>query len=397
MTTFIALAAVIALAAGIAIAWPIIRSRKASGMGEREANLAVLGDQAGDLDGARDRGEISMESHARAIDELKRRVAEDVDAPPGSPGASRSWRLAGWIAAACVPAVAALVYVVLGNPRAIDVPAGSPPREAPHALAGAQVAGMADQLAARLRENPEDAEGWATLGRSLAAVGRFAEAADALGEAARRAPANAGVLADRADVLAMAQGRRFDGEPDRLIAQALAADPRHVKAIALAGTSAFERGDYAVAARHWRRLLSMVPAQSETARQVEARAREAERRAETGSTTALTGTVTFADGQAVPMGPADAIFVIARPRDGRGRPVAVARLKPSSLPAPFRLDDGNSLVASSPLSGHSEVLLEARLARNGSAEPRPGDPRSVPRAARPGERAIALELRASAL
>ena len=328
MTTFIALAAVIALAAGIAIAWPIIRSRKASGMGEREANLAVLGDQAGDLDGARDRGEISMESHARAIDELKRRVAEDVDAPPGSPGASRSWRLAGWIAAACVPAVAALVYVVLGNPRAIDVPAGSPPREAPHALAGAQVAGMADQLAARLRENPEDAEGWATLGRSLAAVGRFAEAADALGEAARRAPANAGVLADRADVLAMAQGRRFDGEPDRLIAQALAADPRHVKAIALAGTSAFERGDYAVAARHWRRLLSMVPAQSETARQVEARAREAERRAETGSTTALTGTVTFADGQAVPMGPADAIFVIARPRDGRGRPVAVARLKP---------------------------------------------------------------------
>lgn len=397
MTTFVVLAAVIALVAGVAIAWPIIRSRAASGTGEREANLAVFKDQVGDLDGARDRGEISTESHARAMDELKLRVAEDVDRAPGSPVAGESWRWAGWIAAACVPAIAALVYVALGNPGAIDEPSAPKGRDAPHPLAGAQVAGLADQLAARLRENPEDADGWATLGRSLAAAGRFAEAAEALGEAARRSPANATVLADRADVLAMAQGRRFDGEPDRLIAAALAADPRHVKAMALAGTSAFERGDYAVASRHWRSLLALVPAQSATARQVEAKAREAERRAEAGAAAALTGTVAFAAGQAEAIGPADVLFVIARPRDGRGRPVAVARLKPSSLPAPFRLDDGDSLVAASPLSGHSEVLLEARLARNGSAEPRPGDPRSAPRAARPGERAIALELRASAL
>lgn len=397
MTTFIVLAVAIALVAGIAIAWPIIRSRAASGTGEREANLAVFSDQVDDLDGARARGQISTESHARAMDELKKRVAEDVDRAPGPPMATDSWRWAGWIAAACVPAIAALVYVMIGNPGAIDGRSAAPRREVPHALAGAQVAGLADQLAARLRDNPEDAEGWATLGRSLAAVGRFAEGADALGEAARRSPANATILADRADVLAMAQGRRFDGEPDRLIAQALAADPRHVKALALAGTSAFERGDYAVASRHWRSLLAVVPAQSDTARQVEAKAREAERRAEAGAVAALTGTVAFAPGQAEAIGPADVVFVIARPRDGRGRPVAVARLKPSSLPAPFRIDDGDSLVATSPLSGHSEVLLEARLARNGSAEPRPGDPRSAPRAVRPGERAIALELRASAL
>jgi hypothetical protein len=44
-------------------------------------------------------------------------------------------------------------------------------------------------------------------------------------------PANATLLADLADVSAMAQGKRLAGEPARLIQQALDADPRHVKAL----------------------------------------------------------------------------------------------------------------------------------------------------------------------
>ncbi len=394
MTAFVLLAGLLALVAGFAIAWPILRARSARGTGAREANLAVFRDQLRDLDGAQERGEISAESHARAMEELRQRVAEDVDRATAAPRAAETWRWAGWIAAACVPALAALIYVMTGHPAALDE--ANPParREAPHALAGARMAGMAERLASRLRSKPEDAEGWATLGRSLAAAGRFGEAAEALAEAARRMPGNATILAEQADVLAMSQGRRFDGEPDRLVAAALAADPRNVKALALAGTSAYARGDFAVAAVHWRRLLALVPVQAEMARQVEASAREAERRAAAGSDATITGTVVFPSSRSEALKPDAVVFVIARPRDGRGRPVAVARLKPSSLPAPFRLGDGDSLLPALPLSGHSEVLLEARLARDGSAEPRAGDPRSAPRAVRPGERSIALELRA---
>jgi len=125
---------------------------------------------------------------------------------------------------------------------------------------------------------PTDGEGWARLGRSLASAGRFEEAAAAFAEADRRLPRNAGILADRADTLAMSRGRRFDGEPDRLIAQALEADPRHVKALALSGSSAFRRGDFAVAARQWRTLLPLLPPQGDMAREVAESLREAERR-----------------------------------------------------------------------------------------------------------------------
>ncbi|MCM2326781.1 MAG: c-type cytochrome biogenesis protein CcmI [Lysobacter sp.] len=395
MTAFVVVAGFLAVAVGAAIALPLWRSRAVRGSAPRDANLAVLDEQRRELDDARGRGEISAESHARAVAELQARVKEEYGRAPER-WAPSSWGPAGWIAAACVPAVAAVLYVVTGSPGATTrVPAPAPSgKEAPHGPGNRQAAVAIELLSARLRDKPEDGEGWAMLGRSFAATGNFKAAADALGQAAARLPGNAAVLADRADVLAMAQGRRFAGEPDLLIQAALQADPRHAKALALAGTSAFDRGDYAVAASHWRRLLETLPPKGETAREVEARIREAERLAGSASSSAITGTVSFAEGKARALEAGDVIFVVARPRDGKGRPVAVARLRPSSFPATFRLDDADSLLPASPLSGFSEVLLEARLARGGSADPRPGDPRSAPRAARPGDRAVALELRA---
>jgi cytochrome c-type biogenesis protein CcmH len=194
------------------------------------------------------------------------------------------WRWTGLLTLACVPAVVAVTvaYVMTSDPVTAAAKPGGPAREAPHASGGNRVADTAAQLAARVRDNPEDAQGWVLLGRSLAAAGRFAEAADALGEAARRMPGNASVLAERADLLAMSRGRRFEGEPDRLIEAALALEPRHVKALALAGTSAYAKGDFAAAAAHWRRLLEAVPPRGDLAREVEANVREAELRAASG-------------------------------------------------------------------------------------------------------------------
>ncbi|PWB61701.1 MAG: hypothetical protein C3F16_07975 [Betaproteobacteria bacterium] len=340
MTEFAVLAALLATAVAAAISWPFWRRRRAGSAG---------------------RGELP------------------------------TW---AWIALAGAPAAGALGYVIAVAPGQASVAPPATASEAPHGLENRKVAATAERLASRLRANPEDGQGWATLGRSLAALGRFPEAAQALEEASRRLPANAAVLADRADVLAMAQGRRFAGEPDRLIQEALEADPRHLKALALAGSSAFDRGDYAVAAKYWRRLLAVAPPGGAMAREVEARSREAERRAGAAGSAAITGTVAFAPGEARATGPGDVVFVVARPRDGHGRPIAVARIPGAPMPAPFRLGDGDSLVAGTPLSGFSEVLLEARLARGGSADPQPGDPRSTPRAARPGERSVSLELRA---
>ena len=176
----------------------------------------------------------------------------------------RSARLphAPWIAAAGIPVVVGGVWLAL--------------REAPPAPAPALGPGLATP-----RPGADDGEAWVRRARAFAEAGRFADAAASYAEAARRLPPSAAVLAERADTLAMAQGRRFAGEPDRLIAEALALDPRHVKALALSGTSAYTRGDFATAARQWRALLAVLPP-GEMAREVAERLADAERRGRPG-------------------------------------------------------------------------------------------------------------------
>jgi cytochrome c-type biogenesis protein CcmH len=94
-------------------------------------------------------------------------------------------------------------------------------------------------------------------------------------------PDDAGALADAADVLALTQGSRLDGEPMRLIEKALAIDPDHLKALALAGAAAYNRGDFDTAIRHWERVVQIGPADQpmvEQARQGVISARELARR-----------------------------------------------------------------------------------------------------------------------
>ena len=50
-----------------------------------------------------------------------------------------------------------------------------------------------------MRANPADPRGWALLGRSYAALGRYEDAARAFAQAAERAPDDAAILADYAD------------------------------------------------------------------------------------------------------------------------------------------------------------------------------------------------------
>ena len=55
-----------------------------------------------------------------------------------------------------------------------------------------------------------------------------------------------------------------------LIERALKADPKHLKALALAGSAAFDRGDYAVAISQWQKIAVQLPPDSELAPRVQA-------------------------------------------------------------------------------------------------------------------------------
>ncbi|MDH3319155.1 MAG: c-type cytochrome biogenesis protein CcmI, partial [Betaproteobacteria bacterium] len=189
--------------------------------------------------------------------------------PSSSPPPARRHALL-W-AALAVGAAVALVAVSyslwVGNSKSPDPPARVEPALA-HAVTPAQMGTLAERLEERLRQKPDDAAGWTMLARSYATLGRFEPAARAYAQAAKRTPNNADLLADYADALAMARGRKMEGEPLAIVRRALAIDPGHVKSLALAGSAEFERQRYSAAVAYWERLVPLTDAHSEIGRSI---------------------------------------------------------------------------------------------------------------------------------
>ena len=385
MTVFIAVAAALIAVAVVFVVPPLLR-KPASSQGSRaQMNVDIYRDQLRELEVDLQAGTLARDQYERARREIEARLLQDVDAPGAAPATAapaRGTRATAVALALVVPIAAVAVYVAVGNPGALIALRGG---ESGHGLSPEQFEALVGRLAAKLKVNPDDAEGWTMLGRSYAILGRFREASDAYANAAARQPRDAQLLADYADALAMARGRRLDGEPEKLIARALAVDPENVKANMLAGTVAFNRGDYATAAAHWDRILARIPPESELAQQL--RGAIADARAQGGAGRAsppaqqaqatapgrVRGTVRLSPAIAAKAKPDDTVFVFARAAQGPRMPLAIVRKQVRDLPFEFTLDDSMAMSPAMKLSGQKQVVVGARVSRSGNAMPRPGD------------------------
>jgi cytochrome c-type biogenesis protein CcmH len=343
---------------------PLLSRKEPGQLSRSDANISIYKDQQRELEADLAAGTLGREDYDRARLELEARLLEDVPAVEVE-SAGGSGRRAALAVGIAVPLLALAIYLATGTPRAFD------PR---HAMPdAAQLEAMVARLAAKLRENPDDAEGWKLLGRSYSVMGRFPEAVDAYAKAAQRAPRDAQLLADFADVLAMARGQRLEGEPARLVERALEIDPKNLKALALAGTAAYERQDYAGAATLWGRMLPLVPPDSEDARMIAGNVEEAKKLAGIGAHPGVRGTVRLAPALAKQVKPNDIVFVFARAAEGPPMPLAVLRAKAAELPLAFNLNDSMAMAQGLTVSAHPRVVVTARVSKSGSAKPTPGD------------------------
>ena len=273
-----------------------------------------------------------------------------------------------------------------GSPVAGGESSGTAQGDGAHALNAEQVAAMIAQLAERLKSRPDDAEGWQMLARSNVVIGKHAQAIEAFKEAARLRPDDANLLADYADALAMTNNRSLDGEPGQLIERALKLEPNNPKALALAGTAAFDRRDYKAAVRHWEKLVRVEPADGPFAQQVQGSIAEARQLAgmppaatlvaDAAAPTALaqvSGTVSLAPALKGRVAPDDTLFVFARAVDGPRMPLGIVRKRVSDLPLQFTIDDSMAMSPDAKLSSASRVIVGARISKGGNAMPQNGD------------------------
>jgi cytochrome c-type biogenesis protein CcmH len=294
------------------------------------------------------------------------------------------------IAAAAASAVALLLLLWVrrpagpeATPASESAPAAQP--AASGATAPALSASQVERGIASAREaverNPKDAAGWAMLAHSYEMAGRFDQAGPAYEKLLALQPEDAQVHADYADALGVASKGSLQGAPARLIAKALALDPKNLKALVLAGKEAFERQRYAEAISFWERAVkattdvavqrpiqtSMAEAQSFLRPSGLAPASAA------GGLSFVSGRVEVAEALKSSIGPDDTVFIFARPTEGSRMPVALLRKKGRDLPLNFALDDTLAMVPQARISLHTQVMLGVHVSKRGDAIPVTGD------------------------
>ena len=397
MTVFLIIAVLMAVAALLWVLLPLMKRRAGTGVAGASINLAIYRDQLADLDVDLSNGTLSAEKYQQAKLDIERRALDesaDEDAPAIVEPRRGRWTAA--VLAVAIPVSAALLYGVLGNFEALSPQPGGTPGLAAH-----EVEAMVAKLAARLEQKPDDVKGWTILARSYSAMQRLPEAVAAYAKAAALAPDDADLLADYADALALSSGRTIEGKPLEIVKQALKIDPDQWKALALAGTAAFDRKDYKAALVYWERLLQRLPPESQFRPTLTASIDEARQlggiktsaspvpspAARDGS---VRGTVSLSPALAGKVQPTDTVFIFARAAEGPRQPLAAVRHQVKDLPVSFALDDSQAMSPEMKLSRFGEVVVGARISKSGGAMPLSGDLFGSSRKIKVGATAVAV-------
>lgn len=397
MTGFLIGALALLLVCLVVVVRSLLKRGEAVQIEGNELALGVLREQRSELEADLAAGRIDAMAHAQGMAELAQRlVAEEATVvPPLARQPRRAWAVALVL---LMPLLAGGLYLKLGNPAALD-PANT---QAEHSVTPGQIEEMVARLAAKVKANPEDLEGVQMLARSYMVLGRFQEAAQTYAALAAKQP-SASVYADWADALGSAEGNKLAGEPEKLIAKALQLDANNVKALALAGTVAFDRKDYRAALVHWERMAAQVDPQSEMGQSAQAMIKEAKSRAGAASPESevktepagppalrVSGRLSLAAAFKERVVAGDTVFVFARTVAG-GPPLAALRFRAEELPLDFDFAQAQTMMGAVP---DGKIVIGARISKSGNAMPSPGDLEGFTAEVAPDAQGVALEINA---
>lgn len=390
---------------------------------DRDAlNASIARERLASLEAEFEQGAMDEDSYQAARDEVERGLLDDVDGIAdrklGNGGAMAHW--SPIVVAVLVPSLAIWTYLRLGEPNAIEhvpQPAGvqaaqgqagqapGNPHEGGQNSVSPSIADLADKLAAKLENDPQNLEGWTMLARTYDVLERYADAASAYEMARSLAPEDPELMVNLAEAMAMSNDGNLAGAPRTLIDQAIATAPRHGKALWYAGMSRFQTGtEFREAVDYWMQLLVQLDESTEPYMQVAEIIREAA--ANGGFEAPLAAQIdTLPQIQAPPMmtqatpsepaapvGEAsikvvvrlageltdkveagDTLFVYAKAVAGPPMPLAIVRVTAADLPLEAVLDDSQAMMPAMRLSNFEQVTVGARISKSGQAIAQPGD------------------------
>lgn len=362
---------------------------------QSQASLHILRENLDQLKSDHSQGLLSdtefeeqrVELEKRALDEVVKDSNTTHNASQGASSRTLGISKLPIYLAITVPLTALALYFLLGNPAAINPP--SDPKEE-------QILAMVKQLEERLKADPKNAQGWVFLARTYGALNRLKDAKGAFEQAMALDPNNSNVLSDYADLIAF-ENKGINDQAQSFIARALKIDPNNPKALALNGTAAFEKKDYASAIKNWEKAIpNLGPKDGEFAQGLRASITEAQSlinpQAKVAKNPAqeISGKAMLSPKVASEVSAGDTVFIYARAIQGPRMPIAIIKSSVDQLPLSFTLSDAQAMAPELKLSNFKEVTLTARISKSGNAIAQKGDLIGVIQKVNVGEKNVQL-------
>jgi len=387
---FIVLALSMVMCVAGVLMWVLLRQRPVvTNASQAKANAKVYRDQIADLDREHESGHISDSEWQQSRDELSLRLLEDTSAQDDP--VAKQEKPALWTAvlvAVALPLAAMGMYMWVGEPDALNPMAVQSSEKGDPA----QLLQMAESLAQKLNDKPDNLQGWVMLGRTYRTLEKFDASVQAY-DRALKLSADDDLKLERVEVLAMKSQGNFEGEPWDIILDILQKDPQHYAALLMAGSASYAHEKYADALSYWQKARKPltpdnpdVPGLDEaiasvqqklgiTPKPLQTQPAQAKLSSPAAGNSALSvsGKVSLSAALKSKANPTDVVFIYATPANGERMPLAIFKTTVANLPFNFTLDDSTAMSPDRKLSSAGEVFVKVRISKSGNAMPQAGD------------------------
>ena len=226
MFGFVVFSCVMVLACVAGLLGPLAGKTAASRHESGSFNVDIAREKLEELERQLEAGEISSDEYEALHQDTHATLIEDAgDMHHSENRQGDSFAISVTLAAA-IPVISLLLYLALGSPEGVDYQ----PTVTQQTADGQDVDTLLGNLEQKLAANPDDATGWALLGRSYMSLQRYAKAHQAFSNLRRIQGDTPDILLQLADAETMMNGGIFTIASRSNVFTALEVEPDNVQA-----------------------------------------------------------------------------------------------------------------------------------------------------------------------
>jgi cytochrome c-type biogenesis protein CcmH len=238
-------------------------------------NATVYRDQLGEVESDRERGLIGKgDAEAARVEIARRLLASDAEGNSASDASTRSsLRAVALGLAVALPLAVLSLYLVYGSPRLPDQPLVARLQDP---TSDKNLAVLVARVEARLRQHPEEGEGWEVIAPVYMGWRRYSDAAEAYRQSIRLLGESPKRLASYGQALVLANNGVVTEDARKALERAITLDPELIEPRLVLIIAKEQDGKLAEAVEEWRKLLASAPADAPWRKLVEQRLAEDE-------------------------------------------------------------------------------------------------------------------------